>query len=399
MSSLLDIQQRNAVLSTMAQLLEQEREAILAANKIDMENYSGDDIAMRDRLKVDHAKIDGMILSLQQLAAQDDPLGVERFQFTHENGMQVSNKTAPFGTVLIIYESRPDVTIEAAGIAFKSGNKILLKGGKESLNSNVVLLYLWHKALEDNQTSIDWVTYLQFNRAETQAFLEKPTQKVDLIVPRGGEKLIAFVKQHATCPVIVSGRGNNFVYVDGEADLQMAIDIIVNAKTTKISACNALDKVLIASDLPRKGQFLQLLIQELEKSNVEIFADSAIASMEGTKPIEDNQIWYEEFLDYTIVMGQAADLEDAITKINTYGGGHSAAILTQNNDTATYFMNNVDCAAVYHNASTRFTDGGQFGLGGELAISTDKLHQRGPIGLQHLVTNKWYVKGNGQIRG
>lgn len=398
MSLLLDIQQRNAVLSTMAQLLEQEREAILAANKIDMENYSGDDLAMRDRLKVDHAKIDGMILSLQQLAAQDDPLGVERFHFTHENGMQVSNKTAPFGTVLIIYESRPDVTIEAAGIAFKSGNKILLKGGKESLNSNVVLLYLWHKALEDNQTSIDWVTYLQFNRTETQTFLEKPTQKIDLIVPRGGEKLIAFVKNHATCPVIVSGRGNNFVYVDGEADLQMAVDIIVNAKTTKISACNALDKVLIASDLPRKGQFLQLLIQELAKSNVEIFADSAIASMEGTKPIEDEQIWHEEFLDYKIVMGQTADLEDAITKINTYGGGHSASILTQNNEKATYFMNNVDCAAVYHNASTRFTDGGQFGLGGELAISTDKLHQRGPIGLQHLVTNKWYVKGNGQVR-
>ena len=399
MSLLLDIKQRNAVLSDMAQLLDKERTAIIAANKIDMESYTGDDIAMRDRLKVDQSKIDGMILSLQQLAAQEDPLGVERFSFEHENGMQVSNKTAPFGTILIIYESRPDVTIEAAGIAFKSGNKILLKGGKESLNSNLLLVDLWHKALEANEADADWVTYLQFNRTETQAFLEKPTQKVDLIVPRGGERLIAFVKQHATCPVIVSGRGNNFVFIDKEADLEMAIDIIINAKTTKISACNALDKVLVCSDLPRKQQFLQHLIQELKKSDVEILADDAISGMEGTKTIEDEQVWYEEFLDYKIVIGQSSDIEDAISKINTYGGGHSASIITANNETADYFMSNVDTAAVYHNASTRFTDGGQFGLGGELAISTDKLHQRGPIGLQHLVTNKWYVKGNGQTRG
>ncbi|MDO6515684.1 glutamate-5-semialdehyde dehydrogenase [Zobellia uliginosa] len=398
MSLLLDIKQRNAVLSDMAQLLEQERTAILAANKIDLDSYSGDDLAMRDRLKVDQEKIDGMILSLQQLAAQDDPLGVERFSFTHDNGMHVSNKTAPFGTILIIYESRPDVTIEAAGIAFKSGNKILLKGGKESLNSNLFLVDLWHKALEANEADTNWVTYLQFNRTETQAFLEKPDQKIDLIVPRGGERLIAFVKEHATCPVIVSGRGNNFVYIDHEADLEMAIDIIINAKTTKISACNALDKVLVSSDLPRKQQFLQHLIQELQKSDVEILADEAISGMEGTKTIDDEQIWYEEFLDYKIAIGQSSDIEDAISKINTYGGGHSASIITANSKTAEYFMNNVDTAAVYHNASTRFTDGGQFGLGGELAISTDKLHQRGPIGLQHLVTNKWYVKGDGQTR-
>ena len=398
MNAVLNIQQRNAVLKTMAELLEQEREAILDANKIDMESYSGDDLAMHDRLKVNHTKIDGMILSLQQLVGQDDPLHVERFQFTHDNGMQVINKTAPFGTVLIIYESRPDVTIEAAGIAFKSGNKILLKGGKESLNSNVVLLYLWHRALEEHEVDTDWVTYLQFNRNETQAFLEKPTQKVDLIVPRGGEKLIAFVKNHATCPVIVSGRGNNFVYVDREADLQMAVDIIIDAKTAKISACNALDKVLIASDMPRKQHLVQHLIQELKKHDVTIYTEAAFLSLEDTDPIEDDNIWFEEFLDYKIVIGQVDNVEEAIQKINTYGGGHSASIVTASSSKAETFMQSVDAAAVYHNASTRFTDGGQFGLGGELAISTDKLHQRGPIGLQHLVTNKWYVKGNGQVR-
>ena len=398
MSKQLNIAQRNSVLTSMAKLIAENQSSILSANKIDLESYTGDDISMRDRLKVDQDKIDGMVLSLEQLAAEPDPLGIERFQFTHENGMNISNKTAPFGTILIIYESRPDVTIEAAGIAFKSGNNILLKGGKESLNSNLVLVELWHKALQENDCDIKWVSYLQFNRTETQAFLEKPSQKLDLIVPRGGERLIAFVKQHATCPVIISGRGNNFVFVDSEADLQMAADIIVNAKTTKISACNAIDKVLIDSNLVRKQQFLQHLIQELQKSDVEILADDALCSLEGTEPITNDIIWHEEFLDYKIAIGQAIDLEDAIDKINTYGGGHSASIVTANNEKADEFMEAVDSAAVYHNASTRFTDGGQFGLGGELAISTDKLHQRGPIGLQHLVTNKWYVKGNGQTR-
>ncbi|WP_420603963.1 glutamate-5-semialdehyde dehydrogenase [Flagellimonas sp.] len=398
MSLVLSIEKRNAVLTTMAQLVKLEQSKILAANKKDLDGYSGEDLAMGDRLKVDPSKIDGMVLSLDQLASQQDPLGVERFQFTHENGIHISNKTAPFGTILIIYESRPDVTIEAAGIAFKSGNKILLKGGKESLNSNLVLVELWHKALEEHNCSKDWVTYLEFDRAQTQNFLENPSQKIDLIVPRGGEKLIAFVKQHATCPVIVSGRGNNFLYVDSEADLEIALDVIINAKTTKISACNALDKVLIAADLPRKQEFLTQLAQQLQKSKVQILTDKPLSSLSETIEIQDDSVWHEEFLDYKIVLGQVSDLTEAIHKINTYSGGHSAAIITANNETATTFMQSVDSAAVYHNASTRFTDGGQFGLGGELAISTNKLHQRGPIGLQHLVSNKWYVTGNGQTR-
>ncbi|MGW9684143.1 glutamate-5-semialdehyde dehydrogenase [Flagellimonas sp. 2504JD1-5] len=398
MSLVLSIEKRNAVLTTMSQLVKLEQSKILEANQKDLDNYSGEDLAMGDRLKVDAPKIDGMVLSLDQLASQQDPLGVERFQFTHENGIHISNKTAPFGTILIIYESRPDVTIEAAGIAFKSGNKILLKGGKESLNSNLVLVELWHKALEEHDCSTDWVRYLEFDRAQTQRFLENPSEKIDLIVPRGGEKLIAFVKQHATCPVIVSGRGNNFLFVDSEADLEIALDVILNAKTTKISACNALDKVLVAADLPRKQEFLTQLAQQLQKSDVQILTDKSLSSLSETSEIQDDSVWYEEFLDYKIVLGQVTDLDEAINKINTYSGGHSAAIITANNKTATTFMQSVDSAAVYHNASTRFTDGGQFGLGGELAISTDKLHQRGPIGLQHLVSNKWYVIGNGQIR-
>ncbi|WP_299256463.1 glutamate-5-semialdehyde dehydrogenase [uncultured Aquimarina sp.] len=398
MSITLDISQKNSVLRKMAVLVDEHRDSILKANLKDLASYTGDDLAMRDRLEVDESKIETMIAALTQLSNQEDPIGVERFRFTHDNGMQVFNKTAPFGTVLIIYESRPDVTIEAAGIAFKSGNKILLKGGKESLYSNLGIVKLWHQALFDNNISTDWVEYLNYNRSETQAFLEKPTQNVDLIVPRGGEKLIAFVKEHATCPVIVSGRGNNFVYVHNEADRALALDNIINGKTDKISACNAVDKVLIDKNLPNKEDFIRNLITTLKNFNVEIIGDPSLSKYVDVNPISDDNIWQEEFLDYKIVIGETENAPEAISKINKYSGGHSAAIITRNQKEAEVFMANVDCAAVYHNASTRFTDGFQLGLGGELAISTDKLHQRGPIGLQHLVTNKWYIHGNGQIR-
>ncbi|MDD2820283.1 MAG: glutamate-5-semialdehyde dehydrogenase [Flavobacterium sp.] len=398
MSQLLPIEKRNAVLNRMAELLEQERATIKTVNQQDLNNYSGDDLAMEKRLLVDDAKIDGMILSLQQLFTQEDPVGKVRFDFTHDNGLKIYNKTAAFGTILIIYESRPDVTVEAGGIAFKSGNKILLKGGKESLQSNLKIVALWHQALKENEVDTKWVEYLNYNREETQAFLEKPTQKVDLIVPRGGENLINFVKKHATCPVIVSGRGNNFVYVNVEADLDKALAIIINGKTSNISVCNALDKVLIDTNLDNWEIFAQKVVSELQQRNVMVLGDETISKTTNIPQIESDSVWYEEFLDYKIVIGTTNSDQDAIDKINKYCGGHSASIITKNDSIAQEFMENVDTAAVYQNASTRFTDGGQFGLGGELAISTDKLHQRGPIGLQHLVTNKWYIYGDGQIR-
>jgi len=397
MNTLLSLETRNNVLLSMATLLDTEREAIISVNKKDINAYKGTDISMLDRLKVNNAKVDEMVIAAKHLASQEDPVGVERFSFKHENGMQVYNKTASFGTLLIIYESRPDVTVEAAGIAFKSGNKIVLKGGKESLHSNLKITELWHKALKQNNASSDWVTYLQFNRIETQEFLEKPTQRIDLIVPRGGEKLITFVKKHASCPVIISGRGNNFVFVHSEADLNIAIAIIINGKS-KISACNAVDKVLIDENLPNKKEFINTLIKKLNASKIQVLGDKIISKKHSVKEISSNEVWYEEFLDHKIVLGEIASNEAVIEMINTYSGGHSSAIITTNDAEAHFFMENVDTAAVYHNASTRFTDGGQLGLGGELAISTDKLHQRGPIGLQHLVTNKWYIHGNGQIR-
>jgi len=397
MNTLLSIATRNNVLLTMAELLDQERAAIISINKKDLEAYKGEDISMFDRLKVNNTKVDEMIHAAKHLASQEDPVGVERFTFKHDNGMQVYNKTASFGSVLIIYESRPDVTVEAAGIAFKSGNKILLKGGKESLKSNLKIVELWHQALQKHGADTEWVTYLEFNRTETQQFLEKPTQKIDLIVPRGGERLIAFVKKHATCPVIISGRGNNFLYVHKEANTDIAIDIILNGKS-KISACNAIDKVLIDSRLPNKTAFTNQLVSKLKELKIEVLGDSFFSKFEDVMEISSNDVWYEEFLDYKIVIGEISSNQNTIEMINTYSGGHSSVIITDNEAEAKLFMENVDTAAVYHNASSRFTDGGQLGLGGELAISTDKLHQRGPIGLKHLVTNKWYVHGNGQIR-
>jgi len=398
MNKSLTTNQKNAVLNAMAKLVEQNRQVILDANKMDIKSFAENDKAMYDRLIVNEAKIDGMIESLEQLASQEDPVGKEIFHFTHENGMKIFNKTAAFGTVMIIYESRPDVTVEAGGIAFKSGNKILLKGGKEAINSNLAIVNLWHKALEEQNISKDWVEYLNYNRQETQEFLKNPTQKVDLIVPRGGEKLIAFVKENANCPVIVSGRGNNFIYVHTQADLDKALNIIVNAKTAKISACNALDKVLIDSNLIGYDAFMIKLLAKLKEYHVEIMGDEIVSEFDNVKTITDESIWYEEFLDYKIVIAMVSSVDKAIEKINKYSGGHSAVIITKNNEVANKFLESVDSAAVYHNASTRFTDGFQFGLGGELAISTDKLHHRGPMGMQHLITNKWYILGDGQIR-
>jgi glutamate-5-semialdehyde dehydrogenase len=353
---------------------------------------------MGDRLKLNADKIRGMVLSLGQLAEEEDPLGRERFSFEHENGLKIYNRTAPFGTVMIIYESRPDVTIEAAGIAFKSGNRILLKGGKESLDSNLKLLELWHRALEQNNLPTDWISYLNLSREQTREFLLRPDRKIDLIIPRGGERLIRFVKEHAACPVIVSGRGNNFAYVHRCADPGEALRVILNAKIDKISACNALDKVLIDKSLPGLEEFLPTLVGELVGHKVEVIVGEELAGFPSTVVNNDEEIWHEEFLDYRIRIGLIENEAEAICRINTCSGGHSATILTRDEKAAQRFMDQVDCAAVYHNASTRFTDGFQFGLGGELAISTDKLHQRGPIGLRHLVTNKWYVYGDGQVR-
>jgi glutamate-5-semialdehyde dehydrogenase len=390
---------KNNVLQSMIDELDANRFAIIEANKKDLESYSGDDQALYDRLVVDEAMVNDMIRAVGEVKQQADPVGNIISEENLKNGLNIKNRTAPFGTIMIIYESRPDVTIEAAVLAFKANNKILLKGGKEAHTSNEELIKCWHKALEANGLEKDWIQYLKMDRDTTQEFLKNPDQKLDLIVPRGGERLIAFVKEHAKCAVLISGRGNNFAYVAPDADTEKVIPVIVNAKTDKISGCNALDKVLIDRRHPHFEEIAQKIESELNKHDIQIIAtDDLLKCLKTTSEINNKSIWREEFLSKKAAMGTVDGLENAIEFINTYSGGHSNIILTENTADASTFMEQIDSAAVYHNASTRFTDGGQMGVGAELAISTDKLHHRGPLGLKQLVTNKYYILGNGQIR-
>ncbi|MCX7546846.1 glutamate-5-semialdehyde dehydrogenase [Xanthomarina sp. F1114] len=396
---LLHTDKKNDVLNSMIKIIDRERENIIKANKQDLEAFKKDDQALYDRLVVNSAKVDGMIQAIKEVRDQVDPVGTTISDMTLDSGLQITNKTAPFGTIMIIYESRPDVTIEAAVVAFKANNKILLKGGKEAINSNLILEKCWHEALEENELSKDWIKLLHLKREETQEFLRNPTEKIDLIVPRGGERLIKFVKDHATCAVLISGRGNNFLYVSKHANWEKAVKVIVNAKTDKISGCNALDKVLIDKNISNYEEKIKELQKTLNHVGVSLVVDKKIGEIltsEDQIPNEDT--WYEEFLAMKILLAEVDSMDQAITMINTYSGGHSTAIITEDKKEATTFMEQIDSAAVYHNASTRFTDGGQMGVGAELAISTDKLHHRGPLGLNQLVTNKYYVFGDGHVR-
>ena len=396
---LIHTDKKNNVLKSMIRILDEERSNIIAENKKDLEAFNKDDQALYDRLVVNDRKVDDMIAAVKAVKNQDDPVGKELSNLTLDSGLNIVNKTSPFGTILIIYESRPDVTIEAAVLAFKANNKILLKGGKEAYNSNIILEKCWHKALEENGLSKEWIKLLHLKREETQEFLRNPSEPLDLIVPRGGERLIKFVKDHAECAVLVSGRGNNFLYVSEHADWGKAVKVIINAKTDKISGCNALDKVLINKNLPEYEKKVNVLSEKLKKANVEIVVDDKISKvLPNEEIVSSKELWYEEFLALKILIAEVSTIEEAIDTINTFSGKHSAAIITEDNSEAETFMQNVDSAAVYHNASTRFTDGGQMGVGAELAISTDKLHHRGPLGLNQLVTNKYYVFGDGHVR-
>jgi glutamate-5-semialdehyde dehydrogenase len=390
---------KNNVLKSMMNILDKRRQEIIAANKKDLDAFTKDDRAMYDRLIVDEKKVDGMIQSVKEVMEQDDPVGQVIEHRKLDTGLDITNKTAPFGNIMIIYESRPDVTIEAAVLAFKANNKIYLKGGKEAIESNKILEECWHEALEENGLGKEWIKLLHLDRTETQEFLKNPPEQLDLIVPRGGERLIAFVKEYATGAVLVSGRGNNFLYVSKNADFDIAKKVMLNAKIDKISGCNALDKVLVDTNIEGYESKLKELEELFSDNKVEILVDDKVSEVltdQAKVPSEDT--WYEEFLAMKIVIGAVDGLDNSIEKINQYSGGHSASIITTDKEEATTFMEQVDSAAVYHNASTRFTDGGQMGVGAELAISTDKLHHRGPLGLKQLVTNKYYVLGEGHVR-
>lgn len=390
--------QKNSTLLVLADLVSTNKLKIIEANRKDLKLANKLDSTLIDRLKVDEKKVDGMIASIKEVISLDDPLGKELSTYHHPNGMLVSNKVVPFGKILIIYESRPDVTIEAAISAFKAGNTIYLKGGKEARNTNKLLVELWHQALTKNDISQDFVVYLDLNREETQTLLNSNPQKVDLIIPRGGEGLIQYIRSTTSIPLLISGRGNNFIYIHEDADFEMAIGLVVNGKS-RLSVCNAIDKVLFNTNIPDLRTKILSLITPLKIIGMDLLGDGdTFKSIDEIKQIESKEIWDEEFLSAKLLFGVTNSVHEAIKIINTHSGGHSAVIVTENSEVAHTFQQEVDCAAVYHNASSRFTDGGQFGFGAEIAISTQKLHFRGPLGLAQLVTNKWYISGSGQIR-
>ncbi len=394
----MNLQIKNSVLNDLSVLLEQNRKKIIAANQLDIKSFPDMDESMMDRLKVDNKKIDGMILSLEEVAGQADPEGKELYSLVREDGLRIVNRSVPFGTILIIYESRPDVTIEAAATAFKAGNRILLKGGKESLNTNSLLTRLWKDSLKNNEVDENYVEYLSLTHSETQQLIKDNTRRVDLIIPRGGERLIEFVQNNSSVPVIVSGRGNNFLFIDEDVDFEMAINLVLNGKK-RISVCNAIDKVLIHKNLNNLNNKIESIVHSLIDMDIDVWGNSEIVDIcSKIKEENSSDTLCEEYLAPKIYLSLVSSLEDAIKMINNYSGGHTAVIVTNNQPNANSFMEQVDSAAVYHNASSRFTDGGQFGVGAEIAISTQKLHFRGPLGAQELVTNKWFVYGEGQIR-
>jgi len=391
---------KNRVLKTLAGLLKKNARNIIDQNTKDLLSLEKMDIALIERLKVDPRKIGSMIDSLTSISDANDPENENIYTFTHSNGMKVVNKRVPFGSVLIIYESRPDVTIEAAAVAFKAGNKVLLKGGKEARYTNLYLANLWNIALTICNQDPEIIRYLDYTRTETQKLISGDDMKIDLIIPRGGEELINYVKNNSSIPIIASGRGNNFLYIHAQCDFDLAIDVILDGKR-RIGVCNALDKVLIDKNLPYLQSCIDKLKDSLKKENIEIVDRTDIdISLAAHNDIDITiaEILKEEFLSKKIFITIVPDVEMAISIINTFSGGHSATIITSENDVANEFLIQTDCAAVYHNASTRFTDGGEFGLGAEIAISTQKLHSRGPLGINQLVTNKWFIYGNGQVR-
>jgi glutamate-5-semialdehyde dehydrogenase len=388
---------KNAALAAMASALENNTEAILAANRKDMEAAKGNlPDAMLDRLSLTAERVSAMAKGMRDVAALPDPVGRVLSETTRPNGIRIRKVSTPIGVIAIIYEARPNVTADSAALCLKSGNAVILKGGKEAANSNLAIAAAMRGALADTGLPEACVQVMEDNSRETAAKLMRMNECVDLLIPRGGSGLINAVVKNATVPVIQTGAGVCHTYVDRDADIKMAADIIFNAKTSRPSVCNACDCMLVHKDIARKA--LPAIADRLREKNVEIRGDERVMDIiSGCTPANEDD-WGKEYLDYIISAHIVDDIDAAIAHIADFGTGHSECIVTENEEAAKYFMEHVDAAAVYHNASTRFTDGGEFGLGAEIGISTQKLHARGPMGLAELTSYKYMVFGNGQVR-
>lgn len=387
---------KNAVLTRIAQLLRDETDEIIKANASDLENADANGVPrpMLDRLKLDKKRIDGIADSLSQLVMLTDPIG-SGTRTTRPNGLVIEHIRVPLGVVAIIYEARPNVTVDAAALCIKTGNACVLRGGKEAIATNRKLTELMRRALSDNGLPENGVCLIDNTTRESSTALMKMRGLVDLLVPRGGAGLIRSVVDNATVPVIETGAGNCHIYIDSSADHETGVKVADNAKMSRPAVCNAVETMLVHSD--EAAEFLPKFVKALDGRALEIRGCERTRDIIPCKAACEED-FATEYDDYILAVKVVDSIDEAIAHINKYNTGHSEAIITRNMENATRFMNEIDAAAVYVNASTRFTDGGEFGFGAELGISTQKLHARGPMGLEALTTGKYLITGNGQTR-
>jgi glutamate-5-semialdehyde dehydrogenase len=389
---------KNIALCRMANALEANTEKISVANQADVKaaKTKGLKASLLDRLALDQKKIQTMAKGLREVSALADPIGTIISTWTRPNGLIISQVRVPLGVVGIIYESRPDVTSDAAGICIKSGNAVILRGGSDALNSNVAIGEVLRDALVGTGLPVDAIQVVNSPERSVAEELMGMRRYIDVLIPRGGADLIKTVVEKSQIPVIETGTGNCHIYVEEDADLEKATPIVINAKCQRPGTCNAAEKLLVHAKIAER--YLPLVIAELRSQGVEVRGDEETRKIVPNVKAATEQDWYTEFLDLIIGVKVVKNLDEAIGHINTYGTKHSDSILTTDFEKAMRFIKEVDSAAVYWNASTRFTDGNQFGLGAEIGISTQKLHARGPMSAQHLTTTKYVILGNGQIR-
>ena len=385
-------------LNAIASALEKNSQFILEENSKDIRaaQDSGISQAMIDRLTLTQDRISGMADGLRQVASGENPVGRVLWGETRPNGLKIEKVSVPIGVIAVIFEARPNVTADAAAICLKAGNSVILKGGKEAINSNKAIATVMRNAAAESGLPEDCIILIENISRQAATELMKLNGYVDLLIPRGGAGLIRSVVENATVPVIETGVGNCHIYVDSEADINKAAEIVANAKASRVSVCNACEGLLIHKDIAELG--LITIGEKLKEKNVEIRGDEAVCEiLPYAVPATDDD-WATEYLDYKISVKVVDDIDEAISHIAKYGTGHSEAIITDSYESAEKFKAEVDTAAVYVNASTRFTDGGEFGFGAEIGISTQKLHARGPLGVAHMVSSKYVISGNGQIR-
>ena len=388
---------KDAALHAMADALVAATDSVLAANAKDVENgrVAGLAESLIDRLSLDADRVAAMAQGLRDVAALPDPVGEVLRGYTQPNGLQIRQLRVPFGVVAMIYEARPNVTVDAAGLALKSGNAALLRGSGSAYESNSVLVDVLAAAAEKAGLPRDAVLLVPGTDRASVGHLLRARGLVDLIIPRGGAGLITYVVENATVPVIETGVGNVHVYVDAAADLDVAERIVVNSKTSRVSVCNSAETLLVHAAVAE--EFLPRITGALQSAGVVLHGDDAFAALDGVQPATDED-WEREYLSLDMAARVVADVDEAIAHIRRWSSGHTEAIVTRDLDVAQRFVARVDSAAVMVNASTRFTDGGEFGFGAEIGISTQKMHARGPMGLAELTSTKWVVTGEGHTR-